>query len=662
MALTVGETYNRATADSALAVPQVAGRALSSNLPLHICLLRPVLSGAGSGASAANSADPLAAALAAAGHHVQVLYLPGPHSPAQTIRFWTNHYRNMGIDFAALPDMPAVRVGPAGPAQTSYRLLQFLLSRQDRLNLVHLPLWPGVGYHSMLAKHQGWAFQHTRFVVGLDHPAPRAGSDQPSFLHQVEELEAAFMQRQMVSMADALWSTQPQAAAGRLNLPPDADPVTIEPACDQTAGTAQWLRWHDRLLAKCPDPVSTFTPKDQAAATLVSVCICHFNRPLLLARALESIRNQDYPHLEVVVCDDGSTDPAAIGFLNSLEPEFAVKDWQIIRQNNRYLGAARNTAARAARGEYLLFMDDDDVAQSDEISVFMRVARHTGADILTCSMERFSSLEPPAENQPPRNIQVFLGPAVAAGAFRNVFGPANALIRRQAMELLGGFGEDYGVGFEDWEFFARAVLRGFHLQTIPRRLFWYRMNPSGMCGSTDPHAARLRIIQPYLQAAPAPLRELLLYAHGTYHTWQSDAALPWPHGLAQTPQAFVDRHWQSASWRSTRIFRDISARLGGHPSEARPIVHTAAAAWEVVNRMQQSISWNITGPFRALRRLLRRHRWPLYIFILLAACLSRPLGGPACVRAGDMELGCGRHCLRRAKWSTRRGTPCLQPH
>jgi glycosyltransferase involved in cell wall biosynthesis len=341
--------------------------------------------------------------------------------------------------------------------------------------------------------------------------------------------------------------------------------------------------------------------------------------------------------------------------------EFAARGWKIIRQQNRYLGAARNAASRAARGEYLLFMDDDDVAQSDEISVFMQVALHTGADILTCSMERFSGTEPPSVDQPPRNIQVFLGPAVAAGAFRNVFGPANALVRRSALHSLGGFSEDYGVGFEDWEFFARAALQGFHLESIPRRLFWYRMSPRGMSASTDPNAARLRVMQPYLQAAPAPLRDLLLYAHGTYHTWQCGAALPFSHTHPQTPQAFVDDYWQSASWRSTRIFRNIFSRFRGRPKEARPIVHTTAEAWEVVNRMQQSISWNITGPFRALRRLLRRHRWPLYAFVLVAAYFGRPLATPIYVRAGLTEFGYCQHCLRRARRLGRCKAPALWP-
>jgi hypothetical protein len=316
MVLTVGEAYNLAAADSAVAVPQAAGLPVSSNLPLYVCLLRPVLAQIDSSVPVANAYDTLAAALASAGHHVQIIYLPGQYCPVQNIRFWSEHYRNMGIDFVPLPEMPEIHIEPSGPAQNSYRLLQYLLRRQDRLNIVHIPVWPGVGYHSMLAKHQGWAMRRTHFVVGLDPPTTQTGRGQPPFLHQVEEMEAAFMQRQMIEMADALWSTQPHSAATLLGEHFAPGIQEIQPACDPLSGVSHWLRWHDALLAKPKQRASNPLPKNHAAPTLVSVCVSHYNRPILLARALDSIRQQDYPHVEVVVCDDGSTDPAAIRFLS----------------------------------------------------------------------------------------------------------------------------------------------------------------------------------------------------------------------------------------------------------------------------------------------------------------------------------------------------------
>src|SRR6266849_6417251 len=198
---------------------------------------------------------------------------------------------------------------------------------------------------------------------------------------------------------------------------------------------------------------------------LVSICLSHWNRPAYLQQALASIEAQDYKKFEVVLVDDGSTQPEAIALIDSLEPRFKARGWQVLRNaENRYPGAARNRAARAARGEYL----------------------------------------------------VFLGDALAAGAIRNWFGDTNSLVRREVFLAVGGFHEQWGVGHEDWEFFAAAVLKGYHLEVLPEALAWYRLNDTERTVNrkTPQHANHLRNIRPYLDAVPAGLRNLILYAQG----------------------------------------------------------------------------------------------------------------------------------------------------
>jgi glycosyltransferase involved in cell wall biosynthesis/GT2 family glycosyltransferase len=245
---------------------------------------------------------------------------------------------------------------------------------------------------------------------------------------------------------------------------------------------------------------------------LVSVCITHRNRRDLLGVALESVRRQDYPRIEVVLVDDGSTDRASLQYLEALEPEFVARGWKIVRQANRYLGAARNTAVKASSGEFVLFMDDDNLAKRDEITTFVRAAQSSGADILTCFLEVFQSRTAVPRGRP-MHIWPFLGGAIAPGILRNVFGDANALFRRSVLERLGGFTEDFGVGCEDWELFARAVLSGARLEVVPRPLVRYRTSPTGMLRSTSQHANRMRALRPYLGLLPPHLRPLVHLAH-----------------------------------------------------------------------------------------------------------------------------------------------------
>ena len=127
-----------------------------------------------------------------------------------------------------------------------------------------------------------------------------------------------------------------------------------------------------------------------AESPLVTVCIVHHERPALARMAIDSVLAQDYPAVEAVLVDDGSRSNAALEALDQFDAEFAHRSWRVIRQENRYLGAARNTAAAAARGEWLLFLDDDNVLFSDAVSRLVRAARFSGADCVPAASIRFS--------------------------------------------------------------------------------------------------------------------------------------------------------------------------------------------------------------------------------------------------------------------------------
>ncbi|MGC3974330.1 MAG: glycosyltransferase family 2 protein [Nitrospira sp.] len=212
----------------------------------------------------------------------------------------------------------------------------------------------------------------------------------------------------------------------------------------------------------------------------VSVCITHFSRPHKLRMALQSLRQQTYRNFDVIVVDDGSPDPEVQKELAMIRDEIQPLGWRILFQENRYLGAARNFGARHATGEYLLFMDDDNVAKPHELSTFVAMAQRTGADIITSFFDVFeheATLK--AEGPPPLRFTPYGGDP-ALGIFTNCYGDANALYARHAFDKLGGFTEDFGVTHEDWELFCRASLEGVTILCIPEPLFWYRMDQSAM--------------------------------------------------------------------------------------------------------------------------------------------------------------------------------------
>lgn len=265
--------------------------------------------------------------------------------------------------------------------------------------------------------------------------------------------------------------------------------------------------------------------KSRDSLPCVSICMVHHDRPKYLEQAIASVEKQDYQNFELVLVDDGSDTPGAKQYLQELEPRFAERGWQLIRQRNKYLGAARNEAARHAKGQYILFMDDDNLAKPNEVSTFVKVAIETRSDILTCVNDLFSGEDIPDMHRA-KVRWLHIGGALSVGVFRNCFGDANALIKREVFERVGGFTEDYGITHEDWEFFARAVLAGYHLEPVVEPLFWYRANEGSMIKSTDEFANNMRHLRPYLDAVPFDLRGLVHFGLGlNMRDWEVDSRI-----------------------------------------------------------------------------------------------------------------------------------------
>ena len=164
-------------------------------------------------------------------------------------------------------------------------------------------------------------------------------------------------------------------------------------------------------------------------------------------------------------------------------------------------------------------MDDDNVAKPYEISRFIQVALKTGADILTCFADVIRGHELLRPDRPSDSRWLYMGDALAVGAFYNCFGDTNAMVRRDCLLGLGGFTEDYGYGHEDKELYARAVLEGHRLEVVPEALYWYRENPSGINLNSSDYLNSMRGLRPYRDALPDSLHHVLSYAHS--HYWRS---------------------------------------------------------------------------------------------------------------------------------------------
>lgn len=173
--------------------------------------------------------------------------------------------------------------------------------------------------------------------------------------------------------------------------------------------------------------------------TTFSVIIPTFNRREYLMACLASVSAQRYRPDEVIVVDDGSTD-------GTIEALAGIEGVTVIQQNNAGPGAARNRGAATASGDYLAFLDSDDLWFEWTLEAFAElVARHKRPSLLFARFADFSdaaelgSISAPAPGSPSSlAFDCFLDSA-EHGYF---VGAGMMVIARTAFERVGGFLED----------------------------------------------------------------------------------------------------------------------------------------------------------------------------------------------------------------------------
>ena len=117
---------------------------------------------------------------------------------------------------------------------------------------------------------------------------------------------------------------------------------------------------------------------------MVSVIVPIYNVEEFLEECLESIRNQTYTNIEVILVNDGSTDGS-----REICESYCEKDirFRLINQENQGQSVARNRGVKESVGQYIMFVDSDDVVNTDVLEVLLPYMK-TDVDIVECEMTR----------------------------------------------------------------------------------------------------------------------------------------------------------------------------------------------------------------------------------------------------------------------------------
>lgn len=189
---------------------------------------------------------------------------------------------------------------------------------------------------------------------------------------------------------------------------------------------------------------------------LVSCVIAVFNGEAYLHEAIDSLLAQDYPHVEIIVVDDGSTDRTA-----DVIERYGDR-LRVLSQPNRGVSIARNRGVEMASGRLLCFLDADDLLDPSKIGTQVSAFMHDSQlEFCDCHTLYFWSPEISAEalERDPRYSDPFWRKPLPAHI-------STWLFRRELWERVGGFSAARRYS-EDTDWFSRARDLGMRRLTLP---------------------------------------------------------------------------------------------------------------------------------------------------------------------------------------------------
>jgi glycosyltransferase involved in cell wall biosynthesis len=232
-------------------------------------------------------------------------------------------------------------------------------------------------------------------------------------------------------------------------------------------------------------------------APLVSVIMIFLNGEKFIQEAIESVLTQNYPSWELLLVDDGSTDASTAVARQYVEhyPD-RIRYLEHTDHANRGMSASRNLGIRHARGTYIALLDADDVWLSPKLERQIALLRsHPEAAMVYGSPQCWKGwtgrAEDLAEDEvPPLGTQVdtvFRAPELATLLYPLGEAPApcpsDLLLRREAVERVGGFEECFPGFYEDQAFLIKVYLRE-NVFVSSESWLRYRVHPESCCSVT----------------------------------------------------------------------------------------------------------------------------------------------------------------------------------
>ncbi len=254
---------------------------------------------------------------------------------------------------------------------------------------------------------------------------------------------------------------------------------------------------------------------------LISVIIPTYNGEKTIIETIESVLNQTFQDFELIVINDGSQD-------STLEIVSCIQDsrMKVLSYPNAGLAASRNRGISHAVGEYISFIDDDDLWTPDKLEAQLKVLQDNPEAAVAYSWTDY--IDESSKFLRRGGYSTASGDVLAKLLVVDFLeNGSNALIRRQALIEIGGFDESLPAA-EDWDIFLRLAAC-YPFVAVPSPQILYRSSVYSMSANVArQEAACLKVLKQAYERAPKSLQHLKKYTWANLYRYLSFKILDGP--------------------------------------------------------------------------------------------------------------------------------------
>lgn len=253
---------------------------------------------------------------------------------------------------------------------------------------------------------------------------------------------------------------------------------------------------------------------------LISVIIPAYNAEKTIRETLESVLNQTIQDFEIIVINDGSQDETLEIVKSIQDPRLKVFSYPNAKQ-----AASRNRGFSHSTGEFIAFLDADDLWTSDKLEAQLKALQETPEAAVAYSWSHCID-----------ETGKFLREASHSTSSGDVYAKlllcdfldngSNPLIRRQALIEVGGFDESLPPA-EDWDMWLRLAAR-YHFVAVPHPHILYRQSPASASANLRRMASACeRVIELGFERAPASLQHLKRHSFANLYKYLVYRCFEW---------------------------------------------------------------------------------------------------------------------------------------